>query len=285
MINTHSKRAAFTLVELLVVIAIIAILLGLLIPAVQKVREAALRMSSSNNVKQLALATQHFHSDAGTLPSLDGSDRSTGRQQFMVALLPYLEWQPEVISEAEGGYPISAPACFRSPADPTNGRQTPTPGTSSYAGNAQVFRPRPLDLSRVSDGVSSTVLFAEHYSVCGKTSFSWSLRRVTCIDGRTGAVVPCGADSGHRATFADPSNDDVLPVTSGGVTRASITRLTFQTAPLLADCDRRIPQTPHPSGMITGFADGSVRVVRGSIDEVLFWGLVTPQGGEVTSEW
>src|SRR5262245_57276636 len=108
-------RSGFTLIELLVVFAIIAVLIGLLLPAVQKVREAANRATCQNNLKQIGLDVPGHHDAHHGFPKGSRNDRplvlSAPRTTYMIELYPYLEqentyrrWNPGVVVGTPDGY-------------------------------------------------------------------------------------------------------------------------------------------------------------------------------------
>jgi hypothetical protein len=148
----------------------------------------------------------------------------------------------------------------------------------SYAANAQVFKNDPLLSTIFSDGASNTIAFAEHYADCNGIFFSPLYSGVNAF-----------IASPRRATFAD--RGDVRPITRGSPPVSYSNSLIaweklFQVAPSFEKCDPRLPQTPHPAGMLAALGDGSVRVLSAGMSEETFWGAVTPRGGEILgSDW
>jgi prepilin-type N-terminal cleavage/methylation domain-containing protein len=281
-----NKRTGLTLIEVLVVIAIIGVLIALLLPAVQQVREAALRTQGINNLRQIVLATHHFANDhRERLPNINGGPLSANpRQSLFEALLPYLEGNNIFLANLNKPLTELEPVpVFLSPADPT--LPSDMPGVTSYAGNAQVFTGNRGMATTFLDGTSNTIAFAEHYaSGCGNHFFFYWYFQPEAL----------GA---HRATFADGGPDvdsyqnagDVWPATAGSPPNSKAAYgkkgITFQAAPALKDCDPRLANTPHASGMLTALGDGSVRILAPGISEFTYWGAVTPAKGEILQDW
>ncbi|MCO8124230.1 DUF1559 domain-containing protein [Stieleria sp. TO1_6] len=188
------KRYAFTLVELLVVIAIIGILVGLLLPAVQAAREAARRMSCSNNMVQIALSAHHYEFTMEHLPDGVTDDSGPIRNEvnggkqigWMARILPYIEQQRafEMLDLDASAYSdenaevraYNIPT-FRCPSNPTRfgHDQRPVVGTSDYAGcHNDVEAPIDFDnhgvfylnsatrFAEITDGTTSTIMMGEH---------------------------------------------------------------------------------------------------------------------------
>ncbi|MBI2807986.1 MAG: DUF1559 domain-containing protein [Planctomycetes bacterium] len=280
-----SKRDGATLLELLVVITIIAILIALLVPAVQKVRGAAARVQSMNNLRQIVLASHHFsEANNGYLPDLDGFNQAAGVPDgsIFLALMPFID-QGNLFRAYTASFPANTRgsdyliAVFTSPLDPS--LSVSANGSSSYAANAAVFGRQIKSALRFPDGMSNTISFAEHYAnrCGGGTFFSWAPSGSITIDFGN------GPQTLRRATFADRELGDVYRVTqeNPATSRASIPGLTFQVRPSLAECDPRLAQTPHSSGMLVALFDGSVRSLAPGISEATYWAAVTPNGNEV----
>jgi prepilin-type N-terminal cleavage/methylation domain-containing protein len=295
------KRSGFTLVELLVVIGIIAILLALLLPAVQKVREAAARLQSMNNLKQLAVAASNFASTHDNrLPNVAGPPHSVNpRQSVLFVLLPYVE--QENIYRSYLNKPQAAEEVvktFISPADPSIALLKWRTGVSSYAANAQVFTGGPSYQSTFADGTSNTILFGEHYADCNNTIYLYAWSQVS----RTGSRRATFADGGWLVDRSANPGDD-YPETSGPppVSVAAFGKnWTFQAAPsptlppdpgadfpnMPRGCYSTLANTPHRSGMLVALADGSARMIAASVSPPVYWGAVTPASGEILgAEW
>lgn len=270
--STQQHRIGFTLLELLVVLAIIAILVALLVPAVQKIREAAMRTESSNNVKQLLVGAHHFASaHRGQFPAIQNKLQPRGNKSLMALLLPFVD-QGHV--NPYGTDERLLIKTFLSPADPTSHPKNRAP--TSYAWNWQAFHTAPRLSVSFPDGTSNTIATAEHYQRCADSNFTFNLS----FSGNYIRRPAVFADSSHVWEMGE--FQDNYPITAGNppVTTGYLPG-TFQAAPNVKNCDQRYPQTPHPSGMIVGIVDGSVRQIAPSISPTTFWSAVTPAGGEV----
>jgi prepilin-type N-terminal cleavage/methylation domain-containing protein len=311
------NRTGYTLLELLVVVAIVAVLVGLLTPAVQKAREAAVRVKSINNLRQIVLATHQAGSnedgfiggcikpDPKSLKEADALSR-LGREGNPFGWVMLMSDGPS----PRGGYEGLRPYLI-CPADPSDlsgpktrvfdaqnnflGMQYRMGGPVSYAYNMVAFTGPPRFPDSFRDGTSNTIAFAERYyeryfspepDASGSYDRSW----LCYMDGNfarpTGDPLHPLNDYGtRRPSFADAGWGDVVPVTANGVTRPSEPGTTFQVRPERYHANAYQLQTPFRAGLPVAMFDGSVRTIGPGVSPEAFWAAVTPAGGEVGTDF
>jgi prepilin-type N-terminal cleavage/methylation domain-containing protein len=295
----------FTLIELLVVIAIIAVLIGLLLPAVQKVREASQRSQCQNNLKQIATAVHNYVSAYGNVPpawqgnangmmgfDVHGGQASGATGTIQYLLLPYLE-QENLFRSSNNDSRNGMGTVIRTLLCPSDSSQNPGKpknhqrydyAATNYAANVMVFNPRGTDTLTVAmkDGTSNTVIFAERYKYCapssgGITEPAWALH--PGFVGHEWDTPVFGLHEGgwsHDPNFsAGGSNNN--PVASG---------IGFQIAPALNACTWQVTQTAHDGAMQIAMGDGSVRGVAASINpQTWVYACFPTDGNLLGSDW
>jgi prepilin-type N-terminal cleavage/methylation domain-containing protein/prepilin-type processing-associated H-X9-DG protein len=290
-IRIRRARPGFTLIELLVVIAIIAILVGLLLPAVQKIREAANRMKCTSHLKQIGLAFHNYHDTTGFLPtagSYDSGNPPTDRRDWgwTYEILPFIEQdnlyrEPNNLKIRQTPIVIyhcpsrRAPAVYNGNAKSdyagNGGTRVATDGRDGAVcrsvGSNNSYPAGTTTLAQIEDGLSNTIFVGE--KLCNKPS----------MNGVTGA----GDDFTDNESWAGPGFAD------GDIMRGCIPFGTSWRTPVRDTNDRPSPNdqlfwrfgSAHASGCNFAFGDGSVRHVRYSVDPAMFMRACKRDDGQV----
>ncbi len=271
--RTDPSRLALTLIELLVVLAIIAVLVGLLLPAVQRVRDAGTRLKCSNNLHQIGLAAFQYHDVQGSFPpgfcSPAGPNRYYSLASWLTLVLPYVEqvplWNTTVAAYQQWSSPFHNPPhvglatvmpIFACPADPRSAqmqlatRDKFLVALTSYLGvegqdlstrDGILFRDSHVRIADITDGTSNTLLAGER-PASTDLQFGWWY-----------------AGAGQRFTGSADMvlgvrEQNALPVTVGSCAPG-----TYSYAPGRLDnqCDMFHFWSPHVGGAFFLFADGS----------------------------
>ncbi len=299
--RSRPRTSAFTLIELLVVIAIIAILIGLLLPAVQKIRAAANRMKCSNQIKQLGLAVQNYAGTFETVPPAWTPDAGGGtfgsnfgstspiNGTIHFLLLPFIEqdnlYKAANNNASTAGVNNKVIPGFVCPADPTLGSNLQRYGyaSTSYAANLLVFDPRGPGtiVTAMTDGTSNTIIFTERYKLCepasgGYTGPAWAMHPAYVGHGWDTPVI------GWRDTTGGPQHD---PSFNGSLSGAP-TAVPFQVSPAANATAWAVAQGAHSGVILAGMGDGSVRNVSSSVSQATWIRAGYPKdGAPLGSDW